>query len=124
MSKLKKEDKYSELPEQEKQQHEKLQFHHVLCLLIAAAITAAAGIWVGSAIMAGRSDGDAPYAYDEYFTCVARSNHYLTVYENESGAMYLIRLGATEYIPLYNADGTIRIYEEGTAEVVDSRNMS
>lgn len=52
-----------------------------------------------------------------YFTIIKKWNNYRIVYANDTGVEYLIvnleggyKFGIT---PLYNADGTLKIYEEG-----------
>lgn len=49
-----------------------------------------------------------------YFTVIAEWTGYQIVYANDTKVKYLIREGGYHFgiTPLYNADGTLQIYEE------------
>ena len=49
-----------------------------------------------------------------YFTVIAEWTGYQIVYANDTKVKYLIRSAGYQYgiTPLYNADGTLQIYEE------------
>lgn len=55
---------------------------------------------------------------DEYFTTVTKGRGYRVVYANDTKVLYFIHSQGHQYgiIPLYNADGTLQVYEESEAD--------
>ena len=66
-------------------------------------------------LLAGCSAGHENKARETFYTAVYSDSFYLIVYDNDTKVMYHMSNGSYNrgnLTPLYNADGTLRVWEE------------